>query len=295
MLTANSMLTVLQLICGVLSNSLSLLGDGMLMGMDSICYAVAIYAETFKMDAKQAGRADRFGAMFSIVMLGLTSTWVVFDVIDRLAGDGSSDRPPLQVNSKMMIGFTLVNLVVDSLVAVATYKLGVAAPGGHSADQDGEAAVTRRPSEDAKDKGENMNLLGALAHLAADGVRGVAVLVAGSLALAGVVDPVLADAYCSLFVCLFVLAAVVSLLRMLLVKAVPVSYEQVEELAEMNVGTKDELAPNIVDPTTIGCTVESSVDPFGDDVKDRRDVRVSRSSWQPEEERERLEEVDIWS
>mmetsp|Transcript_19271 Transcript_19271/g.62775 ORF Transcript_19271/g.62775 Transcript_19271/m.62775 type:complete len:127 (-) Transcript_19271:25-405(-) len=74
-----------------------------------------------------------------------------------------------------------------------------------------------------------MNIFGAFAHLAADGVRGIAVLFAGILAVAGVVDAAKADAYCSLFVCLFVLAAAFTLLRTVLRKSTPTAYEEIED------------------------------------------------------------------
>merc|ERR1719266_1153712 len=75
-----------------------------------------------------------------------------------------------------------------------------------------------------------MNLFSALAHLAADGVRGVAVLLAGILAVTGVVDAAKADAYCSLFVCVFVLLAAGSLLRVLIRSSAPQVYEEFEDL-----------------------------------------------------------------
>lgn len=235
------MLTVAQLACGFVANSLSLLGDGALMGMDGVCYAVSIYAERRKADARDAERADRLGALFSTVMLAVTSCWVLFDVADRLLGDMGREEPGQgapqpdgkEVKGSLMVVFTAVNLVGDALVALACWRFGAAdllegiAEGSPAArTPGGEAEEVARSSTSGA--GNNMNIFGALAHLAADGVRGIAVLVCGILAVAGLVDPAKADAYCSLFVCAFVLAAAVSLLRVLLRKVVPTAYEHVE-------------------------------------------------------------------
>merc|ERR1712113_90197 len=100
------------------------------------------------------------------------------------------------------------------------------------------------------------NLCGALAHLAADGVRGVAVLICGILAVAGVVDAAKADAYCSLFVCVFVLFATASLLRVVIRKSAPVAYESYEHVDLDSVGLQAarQKGPQ---PTTLGTPVNS--------------------------------------
>merc|ERR1712125_105906 len=107
-----------------------------------------------------------------------------------------------------MVAFTAINLIADFGIIVACWKCGGGALLG---------------------EGDNMNFYGALAHLAADIVRGIAVLICGILAVVGVADPLKTDAYCSLFVCLFVLSATASLLRVLAQKVVPTAYEYVDE------------------------------------------------------------------
>jgi len=260
MLAVNSSLTVVQLTCGALANSLSLIGDGALMGIDSVCYAVGIYAERLKVDTRAATKADRRGALFSIVMLALTTAWVFFDVVDRLTNDDDDEETTLtprkkgasrvgsvtevdggQVNAMFMLIFTVINLLADACVAFACWKFGlvalVADPDDAPATKSGSNEPKRRPSSfeadhevsRGKEGSENWNIFGAFAHLAADGVRGIAVLCAGSLAVAGVVDAAKADAYCSLFVCLFVLAAAASLLRTVLRRSNPTAYEHMDE------------------------------------------------------------------
>lgn len=268
MLSVNSVLTVVQLTFGVVANSLSLLGDGALMGMDSVCYAVAIYAERHKVDAAQSKRVDRLGALFSTVMLACTTAWVLFDAVDRLVGDSSSEDPgvpqlSVEVNGSLMIAFTVFNLAVDFMVVLVAWHLGAAmfleGPGDSTgANKDRETNTDANP-EDASSA--NLNIFGALAHLAADGVRGVAVLITGIIAVTGLVDAAKADAYCSLFVCLFVLAAAFSLLRVLLRHGTPVAYQDLQ--AEEQKGQATQAAGGQIHPTTFGAGAHESVSPKG--------------------------------
>lgn len=248
MLGVNSFLTLIELFFGVVANSLSLFGDGALMGVDSMCYGVAIYAERQKASAGQAERADRLGALFSVIMLGATTVLVLFDAVDRLVGDADSEEPGAQpedvveVNGSMMIGFQLFNLVADLIVVIIAWRCGAASLLGAQSGTEGDQ------------NSDNMNILGAFAHMAADFVRGVAVMSCGILAVTGLVDAARADAYCSLFVCFFVLAATFSMLRMLFRRAIPMAYVEVDELKRQS-----EQAGAEVPPTTIGSSAPASV------------------------------------
>lgn len=218
MFGVNSILTGLQIFFGLLANSLSLLGDGALMAMDGASYAVSLYAEKRKSSAEDAKRLDKRAAFFSAAMLAATTAWVLFDVIEQLLGEereaaievnGMSQLHDIEVNSDIMIIFTAVNLAADLMVAFCAWNCG---------------ASQVLEEEDTS----NLNLFGALAHLGADMVRGLAVLLAGILAEANVVDAAKADAYCSLFVCIFVLMATASLLKTVLQKSNPLAYAHVE-------------------------------------------------------------------
>ncbi|CAJ1453531.1 unnamed protein product [Effrenium voratum] len=230
MLGVNSLLTGMQIICGFIANSLALLGDGALMAMDGVSYAVSLYAERQKSSAEDAKRLDRIAAFFSAAMLAATTAWVLFDVVERLVGEEresavqvNGTQLDLEVNSVIMIVFTAVNLAADVCVVLCTWQ----------------SSKSKLLEEEAS----NMNLFGALAHLGADMVRGLAVLLAGILAQVGrwagewcecfcfhqvgvveaskagtasALQPRIrslsrqADAYCSLFVCIFVLLATAS-------------------------------------------------------------------------------------
>lgn len=195
LIIVNVVLTVAQLTCGIMANSLSLIGDAVLMGMDGVSYGISLYVERRKAVIQDQARIDRHGAMFSAALLGATTCIISVDSIRRLlpskedVDGGAGDE--IEVDSNMMFGFTTVNLVADVVIFLMSWYCGTL------------SVVT--------DGDENLNMVSAFAHLAADTVRGVAVLLCSTLAIVGVVDPVSADAYCSLFVCLFVFSATVQL------------------------------------------------------------------------------------
>ncbi|CAE8587162.1 unnamed protein product [Polarella glacialis] len=63
------------------------------------------------------------------------------------------------------------------------------------------------------------------------------VLLCGILAQVGLVEAAKADAYCSLFVCVFVLSATASLLKTLIKRSNPLAYATIEE--EGSAGAKE--------------------------------------------------------
>ncbi|CAD7963819.1 unnamed protein product [Amoebophrya sp. A25] len=119
LIVVNSGLTILQLIAGVVARSLSLAGDAMMMSVDVVGYIVSMVAERTK-TAKKKKRADRYGAVVSFLLLGVTTIVVLFDAIDRLlAPDVYSD-----VDGRLMIAFTVFNLAVD-FVLLAAFRTNV--------------------------------------------------------------------------------------------------------------------------------------------------------------------------
>lgn len=252
MFGVNSLLTGTQIFCGAIANSLSLLGDGALMAMDGVSYAVSLYAEKKKASAQDAKRLDRAAAFFSAAMLAATTVWVLFDVIERLTGQeresalqvGSmgSQLHDIQVNSEIMIAFTSLNLAADFVVVLCTWSCGA--------------------SKLMEEEASNLNLFGALAHLGADVVRGFAVLLAGILAEVGLVQASMADAYCSLFVCIFVLAATASLLKTLLRRSNPLAYAQMEGEGEAGTHPGQEPATEAsLTPTVLGARCDEPKPP----------------------------------
>lgn len=228
MLSVNVVLTGAQLWSGMVANSLSLIGDGALMAIDVVSYGVNLYVELRKVAAGPGkdvtgdrSRIDRLGAGASAAMLAVTTCWLLFDAADRLLADPEEPGAVPEVNGSIIIAFTTVNLVADAGLGLVFWRCGATALLGR-ADGEGASPAAR----EGEGPGDDMNLCSALAHLAADAVRGVAVLTCGVLAVAGVVDAARADAVTSLFVCVFVLAATCSLFRVLIRRSVPTAYEE---------------------------------------------------------------------
>jgi len=228
MLCVNIVLTIAQLWSGVLANSLALIGDGSLMAIDAVSYGLNLYVERRKAGggphegvAGGRSRIDRFGAGASAVMLAATNCWLLFVAADRLLADPEEPGAVPEVNGSIIIAFTAVNLAADAGLCVVVWRFGAAAL---VTGQEKSKSSSASASDDSD--GEDMNLCSALAHLAADAVRGFAVLACGIFAVTGVVDAARADAVTSLFVCVFVLAAACSLLRVLIRRSVPTAYEE---------------------------------------------------------------------
>lgn len=228
MLCVNIVLTIAQLWSGIIANSLALIGDGSLMAIDAVSYGVNLYVERQKAAAgpneEVAGdrsRIDRFGAGASAVMLAATNCWLLFIAADRLLADPEELGAVPEVNGSIIIAFTAVNLAADVGLGMVVWRCGAAAL---LAGQEKSKSSNASASDDVDS--DDMNLCSALAHLAADAVRGFAVLACGIFAVTGVVDATRADAVTSLFVCVFVLAAACSLLRVLIRRTVPTAYEE---------------------------------------------------------------------
>lgn len=228
MLSVNVVLTAAQFWSGMVANSLALIGDGSLMAIDAVSYGVNLYVERQKVaagpGAEVAGdrsRIDRLGAGASAAMLAATNCWLLFVAADRLLADPEEPGAVPQVNGSIIIAFTAVNLVADAGLGLVFWRCGAAALLAGREDRERSCE-----SESVDQGGDDMNLCSALAHLAADAVRGLAVLTCGVLAVTGVVDATRADAITSLFVCVFVLAATCSLLQVLIRRSAPTAYEE---------------------------------------------------------------------
>lgn len=228
MLSVNIVLTFAQIWSGIVANSLALIGDGSLMAIDVVSYGVNLYVERQKVAAgpdteaaADRSRIDRLGAGASAAMLAVTNCWLLFVAADRLLADPEEPGAVPEVNGMIIIVFTVVNLVADVGLGLVFWHCGAAALLSGQEDRKSSSV-----SENVDQGGDDMNLFSALGHLAADAVRGLAVLTCGVLAVAGVVDATRADAVTSLFVCIFVLAATCSLLRVLIRQSSPIAYEE---------------------------------------------------------------------
>jgi len=176
----NLVLCIVQATCGLIANSLALLGDGMLMSVDVITYVVNIYVERKKSISKRhKAKVDQLGAIMSLLLLSFTTVWLLIDSLHRLIY-------PIEgtVNGTIMFAFTVLNLLIDALLLRNFLKSG--------ADS------------------QSMNMKSALLHLGADIIRGFGVLISSCWIYFHPADGIAADAICSLFVSLFILVSTVN-------------------------------------------------------------------------------------
>lgn len=176
----NLVLCIVQATCGLIANSLALLGDGMLMGVDVITYVVNIYVERKKSISKRhKAKVDQLGAIMSLFLLSFTTVWLLIDSLHRLIYPVEGT-----VNGTIMFAFTVLNLLIDALLLRNFLKSG--------ADS------------------QSMNMKSALLHLGADIIRGFGVLISSCWIWIHPADGITADAICSLFVSVFILVSTVN-------------------------------------------------------------------------------------
>ena len=124
-LLLNTSFTIAQIFGAAAAHSLALLGDTGTMVVDSITYAVNIAAEYYKesvgggdvMAERRSAKIEVFASLLSVLaLLGVTAV-VTINALDRLNGTS----PPIEddVDPDIMLGFTMVNLVIDIVMWVA--------------------------------------------------------------------------------------------------------------------------------------------------------------------------------
>ena len=131
----NAIFAVSQLVGSVLSGSVSLMGDSMLMLVDVATYCANLYAE------QQRDRtAYTYVAWVSIVTLAATTTYLLVESIMRF-----QDQSDAEVNAGIMLGFTLANLLIDIGMVALFYSYysgpeGAAGGGGGGGGEDEDCA-----------------------------------------------------------------------------------------------------------------------------------------------------------
>ena len=108
----NTAFTIAQLCGAAAANSLALMGDTGTMAVDSMTYAINLYAEYNKsrLGADRAEALEIGASVFSVVALLGVTAYVMRDAIDRLnAPQGDGDG----VNPSIMLFFTSLNLLID--------------------------------------------------------------------------------------------------------------------------------------------------------------------------------------
>ena len=91
----NTTFTIIQLLGAAAANSLALMGDTGTMFVDSVTYAINLYAEynKTKLGPRQAARLEIAASVISVVALLGVTCYVIDDALARLT------RPPLHLRA----------------------------------------------------------------------------------------------------------------------------------------------------------------------------------------------------
>ncbi|WP_077285070.1 cation diffusion facilitator family transporter [Cognaticolwellia aestuarii] len=149
----NVLLTIVQIVGGILSGSLSLIADALHNLSDAGAIVIAIFAR--KVSAKNADgnmtfgyqRAEIIGTLINSITLIFIGFYLIYEAVNKYFN-------PTEINGWLVIYIAGIALIIDIATAVLTYMSG------------------------AKD---SMNLRAAFIHNVSDALASVAVIVAGIL------------------------------------------------------------------------------------------------------------------
>lgn len=149
----NFLLTIVQIVGGILSGSLSLIADALHNLSDAGAIVIAIFAR--KISAKNADenmtfgyqRAEIIGTLINSITLIIIGFYLIYEAVSKYFN-------PTEINGWLVIYIAGIALIIDIATAVLTYMSG------------------------AKD---SMNLRAAFIHNVSDALASVAVIVAGIL------------------------------------------------------------------------------------------------------------------
>ncbi len=149
----NVLLTIVQIVGGILSGSLSLIADALHNLSDAGAIVIAIFAR--KISAKNADenmtfgyqRAEIIGTLINSTTLIIIGIYLIYEAVSKYFN-------PTEINGWLVIYIAGIALIIDIATAVLTYMSG------------------------AKD---SMNLRAAFIHNVSDALASVAVIVAGIL------------------------------------------------------------------------------------------------------------------
>lgn len=177
-------ITVIQFFAALISHSTALLVDCASMLVDTMTYAINLWAEC-------AGESDEryslFSSGLSLFVLYAITAWGLIDAIVDLVTN-SYVEDDLEPGIVLVFGFG--GLVFDVLAICALRRWGLDHHSSHNS-----------PSEDAS----LVNMFSALTHVVADGVRSFTSIVLGVLVL---VDPKLNGSECDDYATLVVAATI---------------------------------------------------------------------------------------
>jgi len=174
-----SILTPVQFVAAVIANSLALLGDCASLTVDTISYAVNLWAECS--DSEHLHRNQFIAIAVSIsVLLGITG-YVIYDACSILLGISSDDD---DVNDYIVFGFSVAGLLFDLL---------------------GLAALLKGRKEEKSTRIGDLNLYSAGLHVFADLMRSITTLIESLLIWCFNSESTMTDAWAALIVSALIL------------------------------------------------------------------------------------------
>ena len=190
---------VVEVVAGLLANSLALLSDAGHMLTDSLSLAVGAFAAWLasrpasRQHSFGLQRAEVLGALFNVIFMFVVVAFIAWEAVERLF-----DTPEVDGGTVLLVGG--LGLLVNVIVAWVLMR--------------GE---------------QNMNVRGALLHVMGDLLGSVAAVAAGLIIYSG--GPAIMDPLLSLLVCVLILVSAVRLLRAVtrvLMEGVPPGIEPAE-------------------------------------------------------------------
>jgi Co/Zn/Cd efflux system component len=181
----NTVFAAAQMTAAVVNNSLSMISDSGSMLVDSLTYAVNIYAERRRLrSGADAVRLEVYASLFSVAALIVVTTVMFIDATHRLCCGAADEK---EVDGKIVLGFASGNLAIDVLMCTNLFY------------------QQSKHGMDANYARKNINMASAIVHVVADTLRTVTGMAAGAIELNPNVDPIVVDAYAAIAVCVFIL------------------------------------------------------------------------------------------
>uniref|UniRef100_A0A7S2RTF9 Cation efflux protein transmembrane domain-containing protein n=1 Tax=Mucochytrium quahogii TaxID=96639 RepID=A0A7S2RTF9_9STRA len=240
-----TLFTVAQFFGAYFANSLAMVGDCFTMAIDSLTYFLNIYVEYHNLKrARTATEEEKARAVIASAKLEtkvafvsglsliLVTAFLIWDSVSRLHSDAGVDP----VNPQIMFAFTLVNLIMNFISCTGFCKQSqfrcrcCGATMAEKVRVDEDLDLRRYLGSDSRlprvssshdddnysigtienfqsDPGDNLNMMSAFIHLAADTLRSITVFISSLWVWIANGNSVRADAISSLIVCTLILFA----------------------------------------------------------------------------------------
>jgi len=221
MLVLTCSFMLVELIVGVISNSLALIADALHMLSDLLALVVGYlsvkYSGHIKTETATYGfvRMEVLGALTNAVFMLSVCLFIFLEAIQRLILEFNSQNTELEDNAVLVLIVGAVGLGVN-ILGIFIFSVGGGNGGhGHSHGSGNGDAVEKKPNNShGHSHGGNMNIQGVLIHVAGDALGSVAVIITGCvIAYTSWHYRSLIDPFCSMLVATIILAGTLPLLR----------------------------------------------------------------------------------